>query len=363
MNRCLTDGNSPPPERIGWPTGSWPWPAVLGLLLILMAPHLARADAGTLKARAVTIHTRLAGYGRVEPMTVLKLKAPQTGVVSGLTVLPGEAVDAGTVLGRLTGPAVEAALAQRRGALERERAALTAAQKILTMVRQQQTARLATAKSLDQAKADLAAAQARFDTARSQLQMLQVTTALKAPADSTVLSVNVASGELIQAGQTVLAMQPKGGLWLRAEYYGPEAAAVRVGMKGRFEPADGGAAIEVQVRTVIGTTSPDGGQAVGLMATVASPDWRNGEAGLVTLEGAQQTLAAVPTRALIIDRGRWWVLVRTGKGNRPTEVVPGPSRGETTLIERGIAPGAEIVVENAYLEFHRDFSKHYQPPD
>jgi len=43
--------------------------------------------------------------------------------------------------------------------------------------------------------------------------------------------------------------------------------------------------------------------------------------------------------------------------------VPGPARGWQTFIERGLEPGAQVVVENAYLEFHRGISKNYQPPD
>jgi hypothetical protein len=71
----------------------------------------------------------------------------------------------------------------------------------------------------------------------------------------------------------------------------------------------------------------------------------------------------VPTRALILDQGTWWLLVHTPQGIRRQAVVPGPSRGESTLIEKGLHPGAEIVVDNAYLLFHRDFSKSFQAPD
>ena len=76
-----------------------------------------------------------------------------------------------------------------------------------------------------------------------------------------------------------------------------------------------------------------------------------------------RSLVAVPTRALILDQGQWWVLVHTANGNQPRLVTPGPARGWQTFIERGLEPGAEVVVENAYLEFHSGISKNYQPPD
>jgi RND family efflux transporter MFP subunit len=340
--------------------GMLPWIAGIGLMLMA---SLIRADAGVVTARTSTITTRLSGYARVEPIALLELNAARSGVITGLKVLPGDPVDAGSELGRLTGPMIEDVLAQRRSDVDGARAVLTAAQKVLAIERQQHRAHLVDQKAVDRATAALADAQTRLENARSQMRAVQEAVILKAPADGSVLAVKAADGEQVQAGQTILTLQPKERLWLRAVYYGSEAAAVRIGMTGRFEPAGGAAAIPVRVRSVIGTQAPDGGQAVGLIATVPAPDWRSGETGLTTLQGPEQTFVMVPTRALILDRGKWWVVVRTDQGNRPREVVPGPSRGESTLLERGIEAGARIVVENAYLEFHREFSKFYSPPD
>lgn len=332
----------------------------VGLLLLAT---LARADSGVVNARASTVSIRLTGYARVESVALLELSASQTGVVTGLDLLPGDTVAAGHVLGRLTGPAVEQALARRRSAVTGAQAALTAAQRVLAIEEQSRKSRLATQKAVDQARAALAEARARLKDARSQLQAVQAAVVLKAPADGIVRAVHAADGEQIQAGQSILTLQPQHRLWLRAVYYGSDATAVTVGMTGRFEPADGGSAIAVKVRTVIGAVGPDGGEAAGLEATVAAPGWRYGQTGRVTLQGPRRSFVAVPTRALILDRGRWWVMVRTPEGERPRPVVPGPTRGESTLIEKGLAAGTAVVVENAYLEFHRNFSQQYSPPD
>jgi membrane fusion protein, heavy metal efflux system len=320
-------------------------------------------DAGVVAVQSRTIATRLSAYARVEPIALLKLNAAQAGIVSGITVLPGETVKAGTVLGHMTGPAVNGLMAQRRSSVEAADAALTAAEKTLAIARQKEAAHLSTQQAVYHAKADLAKARAALENARSQLQSARDSIVLKASVEGTVLTVNAAEGEQVQAGQRILTLQPKNGLWLMARYYGSDALAVRIGMTGQFEPAQGGAAIPVRVRSVIGPVGPDGGQAVGLFATVPAPPWRNGEAGRLTLSGAKETFVAVPTRALILDQGRWWVLVRRENGNQRREVVPGPSEGTSTLIKKGLEPGARVVVENAYLEFHRDVSRRYQPPD
>ncbi len=305
----------------------------------------------------------LSAYARVEPITLFKLNAAQAGIISGLTVLPGNPVKAGTILAHLTGPAVDGLLAQRHDSVEAAEAALAAAEKIHAGERRKQAAHLATTEAGYRAEADVIEARSKLASARAQLQTALASVVLRAPEDGIALNVLAAEGEQVQAGQTILTVQPQGNLWLVAQFYGSEALAVQVGMTGQFEPAEGGAAVPVRVKSVIGALGPDGGQAVGLVASVATPPWRNGESGRITLSGAEQTFVAVPTRALILDQGQWWVLVRTQSGNQRRQVIPGPSEGMSTLIKKGLEPGAPVVVDNAYLEFHRDFATQYQPPD
>ncbi|MGH8142505.1 MAG: efflux RND transporter periplasmic adaptor subunit, partial [Steroidobacteraceae bacterium] len=195
---------------------------------------------------------------------------------------------------------------------------------------------------------------------------------LRAPSAGTVLAINAAEGERVTPGQTVLTLQTDNRLWLAAKYYGADAAAIRVGMAGQFRPASGGAPVSVKVTAVSAALAPDGGESVGLVRTddsrvpagrePAAP-WLNGERGTVILSGPTRQLVAVPTRALILDQARWWVLVRTPNGVQTQAVVPGPTRGWDTFIEQGLSPGQQVVVQNAYLEYHRGIAQRYTPPD
>ncbi|MEJ2643475.1 MAG: efflux RND transporter periplasmic adaptor subunit [Gammaproteobacteria bacterium] len=335
---------------------------MLAVALLLTAAG-ASAAGGVVSARSHTVTTRLSAYARVAPVAVLNVRAPLTGIVTGLKVRPGDPVRSGLALTRLRGPAVKARLAARRDAVRSARAALAAARKTLAVRKRKLTLRLSTQQAVDQARAALTEAQANLDNARSHLQAVTEMTRLRSAGNGSVLSVRVANGERVKAGQVLLTVQPAGGLWLTAEYYGTAAASVHAGMHGRFVPADGGPAVPVKVHSVVGAVESDGGETVGLTATAASPSWRNGEAGTVTLEGTSQTLAEVPTPALVLDQGRWWVLVHTAGANHRRAVVPGPTRGGWTTIRQGLQPGTAVVVQNAYLEFHREVSRHYQPPD
>ncbi|MDE2490449.1 MAG: hypothetical protein KGM24_06345 [Elusimicrobia bacterium] len=154
-----------------------------------------------------------------------------------------------------------------------------------------------------------------------------------------------------------------GRLWLKAAFYGSDLDALRPGMKGSFVPAGTDRSVPVRLCATFGLLRADGGESAALLAVPAEPGWRNGMFGTVTLRGPARTLPEVPTRALILDQGRWWVLVRTPSGDEAREVRPGPARGWDTFIESGLAGGETVVVADAYLEYHRNVAKAYQPPD
>lgn len=340
--------------------------AIVCLLLnvgLLLAAGLAQAaDTNVVAVQAQIVTSQFEAYAQVEPIAVLPVRAAETGVVTGLKIFPGDAVQAGQKLGEFGGPEIAALLAQDEATVNSARINLINARKTLAIQQEKFAAHLSTRQSVLQAESAAAQAQANLDTAEAKLRALRQLLTVKAPAAGTVLAVNVAAGARVGAGQTIFTLQPADKLWLKAAYYGADAAAVQVGMAGQFTPASGGEAIPVKVSAVFGSLHPDGGESVALVAATSS-GWLNGESGTVTLNGPAHSLVAVPTRSLILDQGQWWVLVHTAKGNQPQPVTPGPTRGWQTFIERGLAPGAEVVVENAYLEFHRSISQDYQPPD
>lgn len=329
---------------------------------ILSLQCCAAAAVGTITAREQPVATQYRAYGRVQPIAVLPVTAGQAGVVTGLRVVPGSPVTAGEVLATLTGPEIQALLVSREGALHSATTALASARRALTIDRRNLSAHLTTKVVVGAAESDLAAAQAALGTARVQLQESQAKSTLRAPSAGTVLALDAADGERVAGGQTIVTLQAGGHLWLMASFYGADAASIRVGMSGAFQPAMGGAPVSVKVAAVGATIGADGGEQIGLVSRDPGA-WLNGEWGAVTIEGGTRPMISVPTEALILDQARWWVVVHTLQGDRAQPVLPGPTRGWQTFIASGLAPGQQVVVQNAYLEYHRGISASYTPPE
>ena len=319
--------------------------------------------AGYVTVHLDTMTPHLEAYGQVAPITVLPVSAAQAGVIAGLKVLPGMHVRAGQELAHLNGPEITALLLQSQADVRSAQTQLSTSQKSLAIQKQQLAAHLSTRQVVHQAESTVAQAQTSFDNAQSRLKAVHQMMTLSAPANATVLAVNAMDGELVSVGQPILTLQTANRLWLKATYYGDDLSAIRVGMTGRFSPSDSGESVPVKVSAVFGSLGVGGGESIALVTTTLKSRWMNGEFGTVTLNSPQRKLVAVPTRSLILDQGKWWVMVHTARGDHPQAVVPGPARGWQTFIEQGLNPGSQVVVENAYLLFHRSISQSYQQPD
>lgn len=322
----------------------------------------AQGDYVTVRGEPVT--TEVGAYAQVRPTALVPVRATSAGIVADCSVLPGTVVTTGQKLAALTGTEVDAARARTQAAVKSATARLAAARQNLALVRSQLASHLSTRLQAAQAASDLAAATGALATARADASALQQGFDVVAPVTGSIVTVDAANGQRVAVGDTVLVIQPSDDLWVSTTLYGSDAAAVRIGQDGTFKPDDGRAPVPLQIVSVAPAASGENGTFVGLRpAAGACPSWRGGEYGSVTIAGPARTLVTVPTQALVLDQGRWWVLVRTPQGNQRVAVVPGPSRGWNTVIESGLAPGAQVLVTNAYLEFHQDISSRYQPPD
>ncbi len=317
----------------------------------------------TVPVQEQTLTPHFTAYARVSPIALLHVRAWAEGTLTGLKVVPGDRVQAGETLATLNGAVMTAEMAQATAAVNTADARANTAKQLLAIAQKTLSDRLGTRQTLARAKSDLAAAEAAYTAAEANLQKLKDMAEIKAPMSGIILARAIASGERVSGGEPILTLRPDDSLWLTAEFYGTDAEMIHNGMRGVFKPASGGKPQPVIVRNVFAAISPDGGRETGMMLAAKNAEFQDGAYGSVTLDGTEQKMLAVPTRALILDRGQWWVLVQTDKGPQKRKVTIGAARGWQTFIKHGLNAGAAVVTDNAYALFHRDIASRYQPPD
>ncbi len=340
---------------------------ILALVLTLPAfaggmAYAAGASA-TINVVSRTGHPDYVVYAAVEPVQTFVLRAATTGMLTHFNVKPGDQVRRGERLARLAGPTYVAALVSARAAVTAARKAGALAHDRLRAT-QARYPLLSDRAALDQAK--LAVVQAEVDIARMQahLAMLSANGTIAVPTAGTVAAVLRGDGERVAAGEAILRIQPNGALWLRGSVYGKTVTAVQVGMLGVFHPAGGGQSIPVRVASRIPGAVTDGlGMGLVPVPVPVHPRWFSGESGLVTLEGPDVNEPVVPSSALILDHGHWWVIEVLKNNFKAVRVRPDFSRDGRTWIASGLKPGVKIVATDTYLIFHRAFAEQYGGED
>ncbi len=315
------------------------------LWLILAALAItAQAPAGWVTVKATQQAPILSGFASVQPATAVAIAALQPGILTSLSVAPGETVQPGQSIGQLGGPQIVAAMATAQGASNAANAALAAE-------RGKFADHLST-------KAAVAQAEAAAVSARANLAALRAASSLQSPVAGQVQSLAAGPGASLQPGQAVAVVQPAAGAWVKAVLYGPRASKLSPGMPARFIPANGTPVMPVTLRGIQGTR-PDGGVELAFSGAGLQP----GEAGTLSLALPPRLVLLVPSAALVLDDGRWWVMLHDAKGAHAVQVVPGAAEGAQTPILSGLAAGDQVIVQDAALLYHRGIAAQYQPPD
>ncbi len=331
-------------------------------LILLVFPDWSWAQGDMARVIARTYSGSLNAYARVEPLGSLSLVASADGVVSGLTVMPGDRVRAGEILVRLSGPEIQAMQVGAKADVADAEAALQLARHTYRIKTTLYGEHLVTLLEVHQARTQISLARARLSSALAQGARTEAAGRVRAPMDATVERIRVVNGARVSPGETLVQLQPESRLWLVAMFYGGKIGQVKPGMLATFLPADGRAAIRVRVHGLLPMERPDGGIEVGLIP-LKPPFWLNGESGTLKLSLPSAIWPAVPTPALILDQGHWWVLVSGKNGIHPVRVEPGPAMGNLTLIRQGLKVGDRVVIHDAYLRFHKELGSTYQSPD
>jgi len=347
--------------------------AVQATTVTLPTKRDANHVSDSVLAQAVVRSEAISGLGRVLPAAILTLRVNLAGQIQNSTLTLGQIVSADEVVGYLGGVTLNAQIEQAKARLAQEAARAKAASRVVDIDRDTLKYQLSTRKDLIHAELALDLANADMDSAQSALNTLQQERVLRTPTQGVVTRLEQINGSRVQPGMAIAQIEPIDDLRLRADFYPTQAADVfsqiRPGMRGWFTPLGSRQKIAVQVDSILPMDAHDGALPV-IFRPVITPDatpipvgWQSGVMGSIVLNGNSQTVIPIPTRALILERGQWWVLIRKQGGWHRQSVEIGTSYGETTDVIKGLSIGERVLVDQAYLEFHRDFSLRYQQPD
>ncbi len=338
-------------------------------LRVASADAMAKVGVGTSQPETTTASQAVEAYATVDynQNHVAQITPLVEGIVREIKVTPGQAVSAGEALGIIHSP--EFAEAKSRFL------AASAAQKLakLQVDRERQLAekRINAASELETAEAnaeiakvDLAAARQRLINLGLDVDEIEALATdgrptseltLKAPFSGTITERNVSVGERVEPGKSILVLADLSTMWIEVSIPARDASKLTNGMRveARFselpEKVISGqliwiaSAVDEKTRRI---------QARALI-TNPPPSLRKGLYGDAHIQiGKGKPSLAVPTGSIQTIDGAPFVFVRKEPALfAATRVQPaaGSSTPDLTAIERGLAPGDQIVSQGSYI--------------
>lgn len=304
---------------------------ILPLALVALSLSFAARAEGPYTVQPAPMTDWKAVYGQVEAKDMIPARARLGGTLVDLSVSEGDQVQAGQPLGRI----VDEKIAFQLGAVDAQLNALTAqlenAQAELARGEALLSRGVTTAQQLDSLRTQVNVLEGQIAAQQAQRRVIeqqQTEGEVLAPISGRVLTVPVAKGAVVMAGEPVATIGG-GGFFLTLAVPERHAGALTEGDTITIETADG------DKEGVLAKVYPsiENGRVV---ADVDVPDLDAGFVNarvLVRLPMAEREALSVPADLIRTHAGLDFVVVQEGE----------------TLSERAIVPGTRFVVDGVEM--------------
>jgi len=365
-------GKAAPPATV---TGAQPREAELATLTLSEeAERRLGVEVVAAVEKPLPVVREIAGELTVPPGRTMLVAAPTAGVVSAGAqggLRPGAHVRAGQELFRLA-PLV-AMQRDLQVSYESDAAAAKArydaARTQLERARQLLADRAGSQRSVEQADQEHRQAEAAYQAASARLERLRenplesdVVVPINAPGAGVVRQVMVASGVQVSAGTPLAEIVDGRVLWIRLPLYPGDARELDANQPAAVRPLGSDqAAASTQARRVQGPPLADAAAVsmdVYFEIDNAGWAWRPGERAMVSLPLlASESGIVVPASAIVYDmNGGAWVYARTAPHQyQRRRVLPLRTAGGQVLVGGTVRPGDNVVSAGVAEIFGAEF--------
>jgi RND family efflux transporter MFP subunit len=286
----------------------------------------------------------LHAVGVLGPKDELRLSFKAGGVIEGIAVDEGDAVQRGQLLATLDDTEIDAAVARAVQASEKAERDLERAQALFED-------EVATLEQVQDLTTAARVARADLDAARFNARYAQIV----APADGVVLRRLAEPSELVQAGAPVLVLGDLDSGWVvRAAFADRDVVRLAIGDAARLTfDAFPGAAFDARIQRIANASDPlTGTYEVEIAADAASERFVQGLVASVDVSPRSQAGKRlwIPVSALLEadgERATVFVLASGGQSVERRAVRIGELHGVRVEVRDGLEAGAQVVTEGA----------------
>jgi cobalt-zinc-cadmium efflux system membrane fusion protein len=346
------------PEKVKAAGHSLPVFPAPGTKIRFATPDTEReAGIATARAEELSFSKTIDVVGQLEfdQNKLARLSARGDAMVVEVKIDAGEDVRRGQPLVVLASGAVGGAQSQLAAAESR----LDSARKALSREESLAERGISSQRDVEQARTEVAAAQADRDSARAELRASGAGEAgdggryaLAAPFDGTVVARSAVAGRAVGEDDVLIEVADVRTLWAILDVPEEQATGVRTGQRVTIRMDGTGEVRDARVKRVGASVDPRT-RTVRVRVDLPNPDraLRAGSFVRATIEVSSPRAAlVVPRDAVQRAQEHDVVFVRTAPGQYdPVEVQVGARTREVAEITRGLTPGVEVVTSGAFV--------------
>lgn len=307
---------------------------------------VAAIELQTAPARLV-----LAVIGRVRSKSLVDIRSEWPGAIVDMTHDEGDIVEAGDVLAQIKSVEEQAGLTVNLAQLQALEAEVALAEVKLGRTETLAGKGLVAPAVLDEARASLAAAEARRNAAKAVMIQAQARVGeydIRAPMQGIILSRPLDPGQVVGTADIIFQIGSHDGVEIEAEVDEFYAGKLQVGMSALLAPSGSTNVHEGTLSEIAPRIDPlTGGRIVRLLPGTDNDAFLPGRSVDVNIlvESIDQALS-LPRSALIREGGLWRVyVVENGKATaREIEFIDWP--GGAVVIASGLEPGELVVLDS-----------------
>lgn len=343
----------------------------MATLAVLLAGCQNKSDDSTIASKAnyeevlstvevgegpVRKELRLTGKIKPDESRVAHVVTPFGGKTVGVHVETGDRVSKGSTLAVIQ--STDAADHLRE--IRETETELRIAQRDLEMKEKLLADGLASEKEVDEAKGQVRMAESRLERLQTVAGINgytgQTSTTLTSPIDGIVLKKLIYSNMYISAGEEAFVIADLGNIWVEADVYESDISRVKEGADVEVEiPAWPGETCHGVIDKIYGALDSES-KTMKVRVSLSNPDlkFRPGMfANLRILTGDEAPVSPfVPTKALVFENGRRFVVIDEDGQYRKQEVEVAFETEMLAYISKGLSAGQQVVGRNALLIYN-----------
>lgn len=300
------------------------------------------------------------GYGRLVAVRSEKLIARYNG---NIRLQNRIAFRKGETIFQLSGPDIDFEKERLNGLLAEARARYDFAYAVYQRKKKLIEKKVLAPKDRDEIIYNYRSAQEDLKRARAEWNYFLQMTEYKAPYDGYLSAVAVNQNDYVQKGQMLALFQDRSKIKLIGTLYGDSATFVEQGIRLK---------IALNQKTEVTTkiifleqtiNMHSGGRTFWAEIDSVLSALKPGDYVQFTLKGPAFKAPAVPVSALILEKGRYYVVRCLNGQYRNVPVLPGLKRPDLVEIKAGLRAGDTVLTAGAFEIFHRNLQNNLKIAD